>query len=145
MRTMDLLELLGERHSQLRRLAEERWAAHSDIEISNSEWLILAKIGEGEPTIAYVAKQVGITRQATHKLIKKMVAKELVEVNDAEDNKKVKRVRLSRLGKQCFEENNRLKAGLEQELEGVIGAGQVERLKTILSMDWNVEKPGTGE
>ena len=136
---LDLIDLLGERHFGLRRIAEELWNERGDLAISNSEWFLMARISGGEPTIAEVSRRVDITRQATHKLIRKMSEKGLVEVSDDERNKKVKRVRLTKLGHECYEHNEQLKAELEARIAEAIGAGRVAALKEILAMDWGLE------
>ncbi|MET3574531.1 MarR family winged helix-turn-helix transcriptional regulator [Bhargavaea ullalensis] len=140
-----LIDLLGERYAQLRRAAEERWEERSDMEISSSEWFIIGRIGQQQPTITEVARQAGITRQAAHKLIKKLLEKELVEVSADEGNKKAKRVRLTGFGMACLEQNERLKAELERELEEVLGTGRLEELKVILAKDWGMDKEEAGE
>ncbi|KZE37085.1 MarR family transcriptional regulator [Bhargavaea cecembensis] len=136
---LDLIDLLGERHFGLRRIAEELWNERGELAISNSEWFLMARIGKGGPTIAEVSRQVDITRQATHKLIRKMSDKGLVEVSDDERNKKVKRVRLTALGHSCYEHNEKLKAELEARIAEAIGADRVAALKEILAMDWRLE------
>lgn len=136
---LDLIDLLGERHFGLRRIAEELWNERGDLSISNSEWFLMARIGNGEPTIAEVSRQVDITRQATHKLIRKMSDKGLVEVSDDERNKKVKRVRLTMFGHECYEHNEKLKAELEKRIAEAIGADRVAALKEILAMDWGLK------
>lgn len=136
---LDLIDLLGERHFGLRRIAEELWNERGDLAISNSEWFVMARIGGGEPTIAEVSRQVDITRQATHKLIRKMLEKGLVAVSDDERNRKVKRVRLTELGHGCYENNEKLKAELETRIAEAIGTDKVAALKDILAMDWGLK------
>ncbi|MGM9921708.1 MAG: MarR family winged helix-turn-helix transcriptional regulator [Bhargavaea sp.] len=135
---LDLIDLLGERHFGLRRLSEELWNERGDMAISNSEWFLMARIGTGGPTIAEVGRQVDITRQATHKLIRKMSDKGLVEVSDDDRNKKVKRVRLTKFGHECYQHNENLKAELEARIAEAIGSDKVAALKEILSMDWEL-------
>lgn len=136
---LDLIDLLGERHFGLRRIAEEQWNERGDVAISNSEWFVMTRIGSGEPTIAEVSRQVDITRQATHKLIRKMLEKGLVAVSDDERNRKVKRVRLTELGYKCYENNEELKAELEARIAEAIGTDKVAALKAILAMDWGLK------
>src|SRR5690554_3535598 len=99
---LDLTNLLNERHTQIRKLTEKRWNDYSDIQMSNSEWYIMEKIYKKQPTIANVSKNVEISRQATHKFIKQLEAKGLVEIDNAKHNKKDKCIRLSELGNACY-------------------------------------------
>jgi len=135
---LDLLDLLSERHLQLRSIIVEAWNNHSDIDISNSEWFIMARIYKKHPTISSVSKQVDITRQATHKFIKKLESKGLVVVNDAKHNKKEKCVRLTKLGEDCYEKNALLKANLEKKISAHIGEEKMKLLKEILKSDWDI-------
>ncbi|MEH7379466.1 MarR family winged helix-turn-helix transcriptional regulator [Bacillus sp. JJ1533] len=135
---LDLIDLLSERHGQLRGIAEKLWNETSDIAISNSEWYIMSRIYKKKPTIAYVSKNVDITRQATHKFIKNLKAKGLVNVMDVEHNKKEKWIELTPLGEECYEKNEALKAKIEKQLIEKIGEEQIEHLKNVLKLDWGI-------
>ncbi|WP_017755054.1 MarR family winged helix-turn-helix transcriptional regulator [Calidifontibacillus oryziterrae] len=135
---LDLIDLLGERHLLLREITEKMWNGNSDIYISNSEWFIMARIYKKQPTISYISKNVDISRQATHKFIKNLHSKGLVEVMNVENNNKEKCIRLTSLGEQCFEKNAALKASLEKKIIEKIGDQQIAFLKEILKSDWGV-------
>jgi DNA-binding MarR family transcriptional regulator len=135
---LDLIDLLSERHGQLRGIAEKLWNETSDIAISNSEWYIMSRIYKRQTTIANVSKNVDITRQATHKFIKNLKAKGLVNVMDGENNKKEKRIELTPLGEECYEKNEELKATIEKQILEKIGEEQVELLKNVLKKDWEI-------
>ncbi|WP_068676674.1 MarR family winged helix-turn-helix transcriptional regulator [Oceanobacillus sp. Castelsardo] len=136
---LDLIDSLSERHHQLRRIIEELWNDNSNIQLSNSEWFIMARIYKRQPTIAHVSKSVDISRQATHKLIKKLEAKGLVEINDVEDNKKVKSIRLTTLGEECYEKNEQLKKTVQKKISDKIGTEKINMLKELLQMDWGLD------
>lgn len=136
---LDLIDLLSERHGQLRGISEKLWNETSDIAISNSEWYIMSRIYKRQTTIANVSKNVDITRQATHKFIKNLKAKGLVNVMDGENNKKEKRIELTPLGEECYEKNEELKATIEKQIIEKVGEEQVELLKRVLKMDWKIE------
>lgn len=135
---LDVMNLLSERHVMLRKINEQMWHDKNEISISNSEWNIIARICQKQLTIAAVAKQIDISRQATHKLIKKLEKKGLVEVMNATHNKKEKCISLTPLGKRCYEENERLKAAIETKIAETIGAEQLFLLKKILHSDWGL-------
>lgn len=137
---LDLIDLLSERHGQLRGIAEKLWNETSNIAISNSEWYIMSRIYKRQTTIANVSKNVDITRQATHKFIKNLKAKGLVNVMDGENNKKEKRIELTTLGEECYEKNEDLKATIEKQILEKVGEEQVELLKRVLKMDWKIEQ-----
>lgn len=136
---LDLIDLISERHVQLRSITEKLWNDNSDIYISNSEWFILARIYEKkQPTISYVSKHVDISRQATHKFMKQLAAKGLVEIKNVENNKKEKCIQLTSLGEECYEKNESLKAKLVEKIADQIGAEQLSFLKEIFKSDWRL-------
>lgn len=139
LQNLDLIDLLSERHSLVRRISEKAWNDSSEIYISNSEWYIMARIYKKRPAISYVTKNVEISRQAIHKFIKNLSAKGLVEINDLENNKKEKCIQLTALGVECYEKNEALKAQLENKIAERIGVEQVNILKDILKLDWKIE------
>ncbi|OCA89288.1 MarR family transcriptional regulator [Bacillus sp. FJAT-27225] len=137
---LDLIDLLSERHGLVRAIAEKSWNDNSDIYISNSEWYIMSRIYKKHPTISYVSKNVSISRQATHKFIKNLEAKGLVEVNNVVNNKKEKSIKLTNLGEECYEKNEELKSKLEEEIANQIGSDKLRLLKEILKMDWGIQQ-----
>ncbi len=139
LQSLDLIDLISERHVQLRNITGKMWNNNSPIYISNSEWFILARIYEKkQPTIAYVSKHVDISRQATHKFIKQLEAKGLVEIKNVENNKKEKCIQLTSLGEECYEKNEFLKATFEEKIAAEIGAEQLSFLKEILKANWGI-------
>ncbi|MFJ7727342.1 MarR family winged helix-turn-helix transcriptional regulator [Neobacillus sp. NPDC097160] len=139
LQNLDLIDLISERHSLVRKISEKAWNDKSEIYISNSEWYIMARIYKKRPTISYVTKNVEISRQAIHKFIKNLSAKGLVEINNLENNKKEKCIQLTALGEECYEKNEALKAQLENKIAEKIGAEQVKNLKDLLKLDWGIE------
>ena len=136
---LDLMDLISERHLELRKLSENLWNDTSDIYISNSVWFILTRISQqDQTTISLVTKSVDISRQATHKLIKKLAEKGLVEIGSLKNNKKEKAIKLTKLGKECFEKHSALKRKLENKIAEKIGMDQLENLKEILRKDWGL-------
>ena len=139
MQNLDLIDLISERHVRLRSITEKLWNNNSKIYISNSEWFIIARIYEKkQPTISYVSKHVDISRQATHKFIKQLEEKGLVEIKNVENNKKEKCIQLTSLGEECYEKNEFLKATLEEKIAAEIGAEQLSFLKEILKANWGI-------
>ncbi|MFZ0579249.1 MAG: winged helix DNA-binding protein [Psychrobacillus psychrotolerans] len=122
----------------IRKVTEELWNSSNDIYISNSEWFIIARIYNKNPTISSINKQVNITRQATHKFIRSLESKGLVEVNQVTHNKKEKCIRLTTLGEACYEKNESLKAGLEKKIADQIDREKLDVFKEILKLDWGI-------
>jgi DNA-binding MarR family transcriptional regulator len=138
--SLDLVDLLSERHLLLRSITEKLWNDSSDRSLSNSEWFIIARIYKKQPTISYVSKHVDISRQATHKFIKQLESKGMLEISNAENNKKEKCLKLTKLGEDCYEKNEALKATLEKKIADKIGIEHLIRLKEILKLDWGLSR-----
>ena len=135
---LDLIDLISERHVSLRNLCEKAWNESSEIPISNSEWFIMARIYKKQPTISYVSKHVDISRQATHKFIKKLESKGLVTIQNVEHNNKDKCLQLTALGEECYEKNEAFKEELIKKIANQIGENNLALLHTILKMDWGL-------
>ncbi|MEH6947095.1 MarR family transcriptional regulator [Bacillus sp. JJ634] len=138
LQNLDFIDSLSERHVQLRSITGKLWNDTSDIYISNSEWFIMARIYKKRPTISYVTKHVDISRQATHKFIKRLESKGLVTVSSLENNKKDKCIQLTQLGEECYEKNEALKANLEKKIIDKIGFEKFQILNDILKLDWGL-------
>ena len=52
LQNLDLIDLLSERQTLVRRISEQAWNAQSEIYISNSEWYFMARIYKKQPTIS---------------------------------------------------------------------------------------------
>ena len=131
---LDLFDLISERHDTIRKILEVKWNEMSDISISNSEWYIMSKVNNNQPTISMVAKSVQISRQAAHKFIKKLESKGLVEMISGSNNRD-KYIQLTDLGQICVDKYIVLKMDIEKRISEKIG---IEQLKTILKSDWGI-------
>ncbi|SIS46113.1 MarR family winged helix-turn-helix transcriptional regulator [Salimicrobium flavidum] len=135
---LDLIDLLSERHAQIRKLTEKTWNDNNDIYISHSEWYIMARIYNHRPTISSVTRNVEITRQATHKFIKKLETKGLAETLPVENNRKEKSIQLTDFGVECYDKYEVMKTELERRIAETIGEYQVSELKQLLKMEWDL-------
>ena len=133
---LNLIDLISERHVYIRTHIEKIWNEKYDIKMNNTEWHVIAKLYSGMDTIADITRKVHVSRQATHKLIKNLEQKQLIEIYDDQNNKKIKKVRLTQFGKQCYEQYMAIKEQMEASIEQSIGTKLYEQLKKGLSMDW---------
>lgn len=138
LQNLNFIDLICDRHMQLRTKIETLWNDSSDIYISNSEWFIMSRIYKQQPTISHIAKNVDISRQATHKFIKSLEQKGLLQINNLENNKKVKCVQLTQRGEECFELYLSLKKNLEKKIIEKIGIKKLNILKEIMIADWGI-------
>ena len=84
---LNLIDLISERHVYIRTHIEKIWNEKYDIKMNNTEWHVIAKLYSGMDTIADITRKVHVSRQATHKLIKNLEQKQLIEIFDDQKNK----------------------------------------------------------
>ncbi|MEK4495174.1 MarR family winged helix-turn-helix transcriptional regulator [Ureibacillus sp. FSL W8-0352] len=131
-----LFDLIKGKWMLLKKIKKGKWQDISDIYITNSEFAILSIVYKDKPLISHVAKQVHFTRQATHKFIKQLEQKGLVETNKA--NLRDKYIELTPSGEACYEKYIALKKELENIIAEHIGEEQLKSLKEILKMEWGL-------
>lgn len=136
--SLDFFDLLTRKHRKTRKVIEMRWNETNEIQLSNSEWFILDRINYGKELLADVCKNGEITRQGTHKLIRKLEDHGLVTTKNLENNKRNKYVQLTSLGISCYEENKALKQSLEDHIKHILGNETFENLKQTLAADWKI-------
>lgn len=134
----NIVDLINEKNSKLRKLKEAKWNNKNSIQITDTEWSILSLIYGKEPAtaISEISGQINITRQATHKCIKSLSAKGLILIGKMENNNRNKCLELTPLGESIFLENQRLKKDIEEEIELNIGSDKFILLKDILKRSW---------
>ncbi len=136
-RDLNIIDLISEKHIILRREVEERWAESEEEDISHTEALLLAKINMGKISIAEVARQANVSRQAMFKCAKKLEARGYLKFVINESNNKY--TELTSKGKDYCKKSKKLKEQLEQEISDVLGKEKVEILKELLNRSWSIE------
>ncbi|WP_210124354.1 MULTISPECIES: MarR family transcriptional regulator [unclassified Staphylococcus] len=135
---LDFIDLLSERHAQLRQLTETAANVDQESKISSSEWYIISIIGAETYTLSELTAFVKLTRQAIHKTVKQLEQKELVVLKAVTGNKKEKCVNLTTLGRDLWQRNQAYQQELEQHIKTTIGVAQFEQLKALLQTDWDL-------
>ncbi|WP_394898003.1 MarR family winged helix-turn-helix transcriptional regulator [Clostridium perfringens] len=136
-RDLNIIDLISEKHIILRRGVEERWAEFEEEDISHTEALLLAKINMGKISIAEVARQANISRQAMFKCAKKLEVRGYLKFVVNESNNKY--TELTDKGKDYCKKSTKLKEQMEREIAEVLGKEKVEVLKDLLSRDWSIK------
>ena len=136
-RDLNIIDLISEKHIILRRGVEERWAELEEEDISHTEALLLATINMGKISIAEVARQANISRQAMFKCAKKLEMRGYLKFVVNESNNKY--TELTVKGKDYCKKSTELKEQMEREIAEVLGKDKVEALKDLLSRDWSIK------
>lgn len=134
----NIVDLIKEKNSNLRRIKEDKWNNQNSIQITDTEWSILSLIygKEPAPAISEISSNINKTRQATHKCIKSLSAKGLIIISKMENNNRNKCLELTPLGESTFVDNQKLKNDIEKEIEHNIGSDNFIQLKDILKRSW---------
>lgn len=136
---MGLVELMGEKHTVLRKRSEALWNSRNSIKMTASEWYVLTRVGSESTSIAQVARQAEMTRQAAHKYIRILAQKGLLELGEQEGNRRDKHVWVSDLGHRCLAEYNRMQGDLERQIVGLLGEEDMAKMRELLSRPWITE------
>lgn len=132
-RKLNIIDLISEKHIILRREVEKRWEESEQEEISHTEQFLLAKINMGERTIAEIARQANISRQAMFKCAKKLETREYLRFKTNESGRNIE---LTDKGIDYCKRSEELKERLEQEISALLGSEQVELVKELLNRNW---------
>ena len=131
--TTYLLDLLGEKHNLLRHLFDEKWNKEHEVGLSATEWLILSKLLQRPLPIAQVAKTLSITRQATHKSIRSLEKKGLIEIYPCTENLRVKMAKPTSEGTDIYRAGKKMKQTLERQLIKSLNPEDLQVLVRLLS------------
>lgn len=134
--SLTLIDLISERHAQLRKELEQRWNAQSTVQFTHTEWHLLAKIEQKHISISQAAQIIGISRQAMQKCVKKLEDQGIITSTFHEGNRRDKFLSLTKAGAEYCLQNNELKDALEQELEQSLGKKEIACLKELFKKEW---------
>ena len=135
-KALTLIDLISEKHIILRKSIEDRWQATQEEAISHTEGLLLAKLYMGKTSLAEVARQANISRQAMYKCAKQLEARGYLTFTTNEA--KAKYAVLTKKGERYYHKSQLLKQEIEKEIEEVLGTQLMEHLKETLKSDWKV-------
>ena len=96
--------------------------------------MLLAKINMGKISLAEVARQANVSRQAMHKCAKKLEDKGYLKFISSETNQTY--TSLTEKGILYCKKSNELKEKIEQEIAENLGKENIELIKEILKKKW---------
>lgn len=131
----NLVDIISERHKDLRNKVRSMWKEKVGEEISNTETYILYLVENKGISMAEIARIIGISRQGVHKSVKNLVERGYLEIQSMDNNQKEKIVKLTKKGKEAFNNMEKIKEEVEEEIKENIGEEKIELLKNILRID----------
>lgn len=133
-RNLNIIDLISEKHITLRREVEERWSKSGEEDITHTEAMLLAKINMGKISLAEVARQANVSRQAMHKCAKKLEEKGYLEFIASESNQTY--TSLTEKGSLYCKKSNELKDIIEEEITQKLGEENMKLIKKLLECEW---------
>lgn len=131
---LNIIDLISEKHISLRREVEERWNSSGEDDITHTEAMLLAKINMGKISLAEVARQANVSRQAMHKCAKKLEDKGYLKFVASDSNQTY--TSLTEKGELYCKKSNTLKEKIEKEIEKKLGKENIKIIKKLLEMEW---------
>lgn len=131
---LNIIDLISEKHITLRREVEERWSKSGEEDITHTEAMLLAKINMGKISLAEVARQANVSRQAMHKCAKKLEEKGYLEFIASESNQTY--TCLTEKGVLYCKKSNELKDIIEEEITQKLGEENMKLIKKLLECEW---------
>ena len=129
---LNIIDLISDIHTKLRRSAALRWEEEGNEPVSLSESHLLARIALTPLSISEAARITGISRQAVQKTAKALEKRGYLESSYLKDNKRDKYLHLTQRGSDYIKESERMKLQMEKELTDQIGQEDMVKLKKIL-------------
>lgn len=131
---LNIIDLISEKHITLRREVEERWSKSGEEDITHTEAMLLAKINMGKISLAEVARQANVSRQAMYKYAKKLEVKGYLEFIASESNQTY--TCLTEKGVLYCKKSNELKDIIEEEITQKLGEENMKLIKKLLECEW---------
>lgn len=134
---LNLIDLLSEKHAQLRKIVRDKWSEENDGEyITDTESYIIALLEREKMTASQLARIIDISRQGAHKCTKNLILKGYIKLEDINSSSRDKTLMLTEKGEKFCEETLVLKNQLEKSIEEVIGDENLKVLKSCLKEKW---------
>lgn len=136
---LTLIDLISEKHSQLRKFVEAEWDRKYQINITHTEWHLLAKVEQQHLKFSQVANILGISRQAVHKIVSRLIEKGVISSSYMGNNKRDKYLYLTPKGLGYNKKMHEIKAKIEESLIDKFGIEKIKDLRIVLLDNINKE------
>lgn len=133
---LNIIDLISEKHAQLRRMVRDTWAEQGECPITDTESYILALLQRKPMTVTQLSKIIDISRQGAHKCVQGLIAKNYIKAEILEGNCKNRILSLTDEGMQFCKETLIIKEKFEEEIKESIGEDCLNLLKEALKKTW---------
>lgn len=104
----------------------------ADLGLTSARWQVLRAIGERPRSVAQIARQMGLSRQAVQRIADLLVEEGFAAFTDNPDHKRAKLVDLSGRGREVLEEADRRQARWSKRLSASFGAARIDQTRWLL-------------
>lgn len=133
---LNLIDLISEKHSELRIRVRNSWAEKGEEPITDTESHILALLEREPLTVSQIARKINISRQGTHKCAQCLISKDYIRVEAIEGNSRDKILLLTDKGIRFCNETLIIKEKFEADIKKSIGEDNFKILKETLKATW---------
>ncbi len=137
--TLGMIDLISEKHKQLRHITMAKIAESVDDKFSEMEIYLLILNQHTPMSLSESARYMNISRQAVHKHAKYLSTLGYIEVTSSDSNRRDKVVELTQAGKLLGEQINAIKTELELELEKELGSENYRKIIGLFRSEWSLD------
>ncbi len=138
--TLGLVDLISEKHKQLRQETMQRIESHFGQVFSEMDIYLVSLIQFNPMSVSESARYMNISRQAAHKHVKNLESYNFVQLTTSETNRREKIITLTESGQQLSGKIHGIKTELELELKAQLGEESYALIKSLLKDDWITPK-----
>lgn len=138
--TLGLVDLISEKHKQLRQKTMQRIENQFVAAFSEMDIYLISLVGFEPISVSESARYMNVSRQAAHKHVKYLASLGFVDLATSPTNRRKKIITLTESGKQLGEQVNAIKAGVELELKERLGGEYYSLMTSLLKDDWLIPR-----
>ncbi len=134
--TLGMIDLISEKHKQLRHTTMSKIAESIDDKFSEMDIYLLILNQHMPMSLSESARYMNISRQAVHKHAKYLMSLGYIEVTTSDSNRRDKVVTLTHTGRELGEQISTIKSELESELEKELGSENYQKIVGLFRSEW---------
>lgn len=132
----NLFQSLEQAQSVLESFLLRELNADGPVQLGRGDLKILANLDCRSTYASELARRLGVSRQAVNRLLRNLIALDLVQLEADPDRKNTKRIVITDEGAAFIEKALHHISEFEARLKARIGSQRVEALKSALAEDW---------
>ena len=132
----EFIDLVSRKHRVMRDALREELQCSFHHDFTRHESYLVFLANKDQYSISKMACVMGVSRQAVHKISKKLNKEGFVTFEEMPGNKKEKLIQLTKLGIEYCEFDRKAKRKIERQIKKVLGEEAFLNLKEFLVQDW---------